>query len=101
MNLDNLEEQVLIWNRAAVSIPIIFTLIIVVFYCTAIFSLTTLVFIACGLYFITAVVWWWWTMKSIHLLVHVLKGTKQGVTEVAIELRNIRNELLAETNNTK
>ena len=93
MNLETLERQVLLWNRAAIVAPIFFTGVLFVAYFFQVCNLETLSFIACGLYFITAVVWWWWTMKSIHLLVKTLSTTKEGVVTVAQELRAIREEL--------
>jgi hypothetical protein len=53
------------------------------------------------LYFGTAVIWWWWTMKSIHLLVKTLTSTKDGVQEVAAELKAIRVELQVDNNSAK
>ena len=93
MNLETLERQVLLWNRAAIVAPIFFTGVLFVAYFFRVCNLETLFFIACGLYFTTAVVWWWWTMKSIHLLVKTLTLTKDGVVEVATELKAIRKEL--------
>jgi len=93
MTLEKLEEQVLWWNRAAILAPIFFTGLLMVSWFLSICSLQTLFFIACGLYFLTAVIWWWWTMKSIHLLVKTLTSTREGVVEVAAELKSIRKEL--------
>lgn len=93
MDLETLERQVLLWNRAAIVAPIFFTGVLFVAYFFQVCDLETLFFIACGLYFATAVVWWWWTMKSIYLLVKTLSTTKEGVIEVAQELRAIREEL--------
>ena len=101
MDLDKLERQVLIWNRAAIVVPIFVTGILMLTYFFQLCDLETLFYIACGLYFTTAVVWWWWTMKSIHLLVYTLKGTKQGVKDVADELRSIRKELQVDKQNNK
>ena len=93
MTLEKLERQVLLWNRAAILAPIFFTGLLMVAWLLSFCSLQTLFFIACGLYFATAVIWWWWTMTSIRLLVKTLTGTQQGVVEVAEELRAIREEL--------
>jgi hypothetical protein len=93
MNLETLERQVLMWNRAAILAPIFFTGLLMVAWLLSFCSTQTLFFIACGLYFLTAVIWWWWTMKSIHLLVKTLTITKEGVKEVAQELKAIRKEL--------
>ena len=93
MTLEKLERQVLLWNRAAILAPIFFTGLLMVAWLLSFCSTQTLFFIACGLYFATAVIWWWWTMKSIHLLVKTLTCTKDGVVEVAAELRSIREEL--------
>ena len=93
MTLDKLEQQVLMWNRAAILAPIFFTGLLMVAWLLSFCSTQTLFFIACGLYFLTAVIWWWWTMKSIHLLVKTLTYTQKGVVEVAGELKAIREEL--------
>jgi len=93
MTLDKLEQQVLMWNRAAILAPIFFTGLLMVAWLLSFCSTQTLFFIACGLYFLTAVIWWWWTMTSIRLLVKTLTSTQQGVVEVAEELRSIREEL--------
>jgi hypothetical protein len=101
MTLDTLEKQVLFWNKAAIIVPIFFTFLLGLAYLLALFSTETLFFIACGLYTFTAIVWWWWTMKSIHLLVSVLKRTNLGITEVSLELRNIRKELSVDSRSDK
>ena len=93
ITLEALERQVLFWNRAAILAPIFFTGLLMVAWLLSFCSLQTLFFIACGLYFATAVIWWWWTMKSIHLLVKTLTTTKDGIVEVAAELKAIRKEL--------
>jgi len=93
VTLESLERQVLFWNRAAILAPIFFTGLLMVTYFFGLCNIQTLFFIACGLYFGTAVIWWWWTMKSIHLLVKTLTSTKDGVHEVAAELKSIREEL--------
>ena len=93
MTLEKLERQVLLWNKAAILAPIFFTGLLMVAWLLSFCSTQTLFFIACGLYFLTAVIWWWWTMTSIRLLVKTLTGTQRGVVEVAEELRAIREEL--------
>ena len=93
IKLEALERQVLLWNRAAILAPIFFTGLLMVSWLLSFCSIQTLFFIACGLYFFTAVIWWWWTMKSIHLLVKTLTTTRDGVVEVAAELKSIREEL--------
>ena len=93
MTLEQLERQVLLWNKAAILAPIFFTGLLMVAWLLSFCSTQTLFFIACGLYFLTAIIWWWWTMKSIHLLVKTLTSTREGVVEVAEELKSIRKEL--------
>ena len=93
MTLEKLERQVLLWNKAAILAPIFFTGLLMLAWLLSFCSTQSLFFIACGLYFLTAVIWWWWTMTSIRLLVKTLTGTQQGVIEVAEELRAIREEL--------
>ena len=93
MTLEQLERQGLLWNKAAILAPIFFTGLLMVAWLLSFCSTQTLFFIACGLYFLTAVIWWWWTMKSIHLLVKTLTRTRTGIDEVSAELRAIREEL--------
>lgn len=93
MTIEQLERQVLLWNKAAIIVPIFFTGLLMVAYFFQICTIKELFFVACGLYFTTAVIWWWWTMKSIHLLVKTLGATREGVVEVAAELKDIRKEL--------
>lgn len=38
-------------------------------------------------------------MKSIHLLIKVLQGTKEGIVEVASELKSIRKEIQVDITN--
>jgi hypothetical protein len=101
MTIEQLERQVLLWNKAAILAPIFFTGLLMVAWLLSFCSTQTLFFIACGLYFTTAVIWWWWTMKSIHLLVKTLTSTKDGVQEVAAELKAIRVELQVDNNSAK
>jgi hypothetical protein len=98
MTLEKLERQVLLWNRAAILAPVFFTGMLMIVWFFQLCNLQTLFFIACGLYFFTAVIWWWWTMKSIHLLVKTLTSTKDGILEIADELRSIRNEIELDRN---
>ena len=93
MTLEKLEQQVLLWNRAAILAPIFFTGLLMLAWLFSLCNTQTLFFIACGMYFATAVIWWWWTMKSIHMLVKVLSSTNIGILEVSNELKNIREEL--------
>jgi len=89
------------WNNAAILAPLFFTSLLFLAWVFSLCSVQTLFFIACGLYFITAIIWWWWTMKSIHLLVKTLTQTKEGVHEVAAELKNIREELQVDNKDNK
>jgi hypothetical protein len=93
MTLEQLEKQVLLWNKAAILVPIFVTGMLMVAYFFNMCSIDALFYIACGMYFFTAIVWWWWTMKSVHLLVKTLSATKEGVIEIATELKSIRKEL--------
>jgi len=101
MTLKRLEHQVQMWNKAAILAPIFFTSLLMLTWVTGLCDIQTLFFIACGLYFLTAVIWWWWTMTSIRLLVKTLTSTNEGVSEVAAELRSIREELQVDNNSTK
>lgn len=93
MEIEKLEKQVKLWTRAAIIIPTLITIILAVVWYLSLLSLETLFFVACGMYFGTAIIWWWWTMKSIHLLVEILKSTNHGIIEVSDELKTIRKEL--------
>lgn len=99
MTLEHIEKQAVVWNRAAILVPVIFTMLLGASYLLELFSLKTLFFFSSGLYFTTAVIWWWWTMKSIHLLIKVLQGTKEGIVEVASELKSIRKEIQVDITN--
>lgn len=101
MTLDTLEKQVLFWNKAAILVPTFFTFLLGLLYILALVETQLLFFVACGLYFFTAVIWWWWTMKSIHLLVKVLQGTKESIVTVAEELKSIRKELQVDSKGNK
>jgi hypothetical protein len=98
MTLEKLERQVLLWNRAAILAPVFFTGMLMIVWFFQLCNLQTLFFIACGLYFFTAVICLCWTMKSIHLLVKTLTSTKDGILEIADELRSIRNEIELDRN---
>lgn len=101
MDMEKLEKQVLLWSRAAILVPIFFTALLGASWWIQITDLETLFFVACGLYFTTAIVWWWWTMQSIRLLVRTLSSTSQSVSDVADELKSIRKELQVDNNNGK
>jgi hypothetical protein len=101
MTLDKLERQVLFWNKAAILVPIFFTGLLSIAWFFKIMHLDTLFFVACGLYFATAVVWWWWTMTSVRLLIGVLRRTQEGVIDAAFELQSIRKELQVDNQNNK
>tara|TARA_B100001287_G_C22684018_1_gene532176 strand:+ start:1103 stop:1408 length:306 start_codon:yes stop_codon:yes gene_type:complete len=101
LNLEQLERQVLLWNRAAILAPIFFTALLAAVFLTGVCDLRTLFFIACGLYFTTAVIWWWWTMRSVQMLIKVLVNTDVGIREVSAELKSIRKELQVDNANNK
>ena len=93
MNLEIIEKQVLFWNKAALLAPIFVTSILGCFWFFQISDIQHLFFIACGLYFATAIIWWWWTMKSIHLILKLMSSTSIELNEVATELKSIRKEI--------
>lgn len=93
MELEKLEKQVLLWNRAAILVPIFVTGMLMLAYFLKVCDITTLFYIACGMYFFTAVIWWWWTMKSVHLLVKILKKTNKGIDKAVDEIISIRADL--------
>ena len=101
MNLENLEQQVILWTKAAIVVPILFTILLLLTWYFEFLDLNSLFFLACGSYFGVAIIWWWWTMQSVRLLIKTLQDTKQGVINVAIELKNIREELVIDNNKNK
>jgi hypothetical protein len=101
MNLDKLEKQVIVWSRLALLVPVAVSGILAILYFYDFWNMQTLFYIACGLYFTTAVVWWWWTMKTIHYLIKIMKNANTDIQEVGVELRSIRKELQVDNSNTK
>ncbi len=97
--LHRLENQVQTWNKLAIIVPTISTIVLGIAYISGKCPVDQLFFIACGLYFFTAVIWWWWTMKSIQLLASTLVKAKDEIFEVAVELKNIRKEIILDRNN--
>jgi len=93
LNLEQLERQVLLWNRAAILAPIFFTALLAAVFLTGVCDLRTLFFIACGLYYTTAVIWWWWTMRGIVYLIKLLQQMNNDMTFATNELQGIRKEL--------
>lgn len=96
--LHRLEKQVQTWNKLAIIVPTISTIVLGIAYISGKCPVDQLFFIACGLYFFTAVIWWWWTMKTIELLARTLGKTKDSIVEVTDELKNIRKEIILDRN---
>jgi len=86
----DLKKQVLIWYRASFIVPVITTLLLAGAYILNVTNLLTLFIIACGLYFITAIVWWWWTMKSFQYLLNLLIKTSSDIELVSNEVNSIK-----------
>ena len=101
MNYETLERQVLMWKKMAVLVPILVTGFLVLIFLFQFCDLKTLIYIACGLYFMTAIVWWYWTMKNIHLIVSLMKHTNLGILETKDELKSIRQELQVDLSTKK
>ena len=101
MNYETLERQVLMWKKMAVLVPILVTGFLGLIFLFQFCDLRTLIYIACGLYFVTAIVWWYWTMKSIDLLVNLMKYTNVGIIETKDELKSIRQELMVDLSKQK
>lgn len=93
MTLQKLEQQMLLWEKAAIIVPLIVTAFLLLFWTAKVFTFEILFFIACGLYFATAIIWWWWTMCTMRYVVRILMATHNGINDVSTELRNIRNEI--------
>ena len=93
MDLNKIEQQVLLWERAAIIVPIIVTAILAIFWLGSVFSFEILFYITCGMYFGTAIIWWWWTMTTMRYVIGILQSTNAGISSVSAELRNIRNEI--------
>lgn len=101
MNLEKIEKQVLLWEKAAIIVPIIVTAILAGLWLASVFSFETLFYITCGMYFITAIIWWWWTMTTMRYVVGILKSTNSGIHAVSGELRNIRKEMALDNSKDK
>lgn len=91
--MEELEKQVIFWSKIAIWIPTIFTLMLVVAYTANIFHVVNLFYFACGLYFITAVIWWWWTMKSIYVLINILKRANIKLETTIEEVVSIKKDI--------
>ena len=93
MKLETIEKQILFWNKAAIIAPAFFTVLLSVMWAINLYHIEVLFFIACGLYFITAIIWWWWTMKSIYIILKLMANTNNNLEDVSIELKHIRNDI--------
>ena len=92
MRLETLEKQSILWTRLSVLVPIFVTIFLMLTYFFEITDVKTLFYIACGLYFTTAIIWWWWTMKSICFVIQILKNTKQDIKDVIKEVHSIQKD---------
>ena len=93
MTLEKIERQLLFWNNAAIIAPTFFTVLLSVLWATNLYHIEVLFFIACGLYFITAIIWWWWTMKSLYMILKLMDNTNNNLEEVSVELKHIRKDI--------
>jgi hypothetical protein len=89
-----IEQQIKIWNRLAIVVPVLSTTVLSLLYITGTTTILNLFYIACLSYFFTAIIWWWWTMKNIAFLIKILQSTRDNLSTVAEELRAIRKEIV-------
>lgn len=90
---EQLETQVIIWSRLSIIAPLFFTGLLGTLFLINIIAIEMLFYIACGLYFFTAVIWWWWTMHSIVFLSRLLKNANIKLDNVAAEIIDLRKEI--------
>ena len=93
MTLEKLRKEVLWWNKAAILAPIFVTAFLMLLWYATWCPVEYLFWTACGLYFMTAVIWWWWTMRGIVYLVKLLQKMNDDMTFATNELQGIRKEL--------
>lgn len=89
-NSDYIEKQAMIWNKLAIFVPIFFTAILLSLYFFQIFEITILFYISIVSYLVVAVIWWFWTMKTIILLINVIRSASDDINEISKEIENIR-----------
>lgn len=94
MDLEKIEKEVLWWNRAAVALPIMSTVILLLLYNLDLAELHLLFYIALSLYIVTAITWWWWTMKNIIFLAKLLTRNADKIKTVVDEVKDMRNTIL-------
>ncbi len=93
MNTEKIQKEVMWWNRAALIVPIVSTLLLFIAYQLGLADLYVLFYIALGMYIITAIVWWWWTMKNVIYLSKVLFRTSNNINIVVSEIKHMKDEL--------
>lgn len=90
---EQLEIQAKVWGKLSIIAPIFFTLILAVVYWFSLLKVEILFYIACGLYFGTAIIWWWWTMHSIVFLTRLLVATNKKLEKISIDIIDLRKEI--------
>lgn len=90
---EQLEQQALLWNKLAIIAPVFFTGLLLAIYWLQILHIDMLFYVACGLYFTTAIVWWWWTMHSIVFLTRLLVATNKKLEKISIDIIDLRKEI--------
>ena len=98
MTLEKLKEEVLYWNRLAIVVPITVTLILGFLYFCTLLEAETLFYLACFLYFSTAVIWWWWTMRGITYLANLMRSMQEDIAQAANDIKDIKQEILVDKN---
>ncbi len=93
MSEEQIEKEVLWWNRAALLVPVCSTILLFVIYQLGLAELYILFYIALAMYITTAVTWWWWTMKNIIYLSKLLFRTTQNIGEVVNEVKYMKDDL--------
>jgi hypothetical protein len=92
--IEQLEYQVMMWSKLSIIAPLFFTGFLGILFLVNIIAIELLFYIACGLYFFTAVIWWWWTMHSIVFLSRLLKNANLKLDKVTAEIIDLRKEII-------
>lgn len=92
--LQKLEKQIVLWNWLSIAAPAVSTLAVFIIYSLDVFSVETVIYLASGLYFGTAVVWWYWTMNNIFYLTKIMQKSQNEIAFILEEIKQIKNELI-------
>jgi hypothetical protein len=98
LTLEKLKKEILYWNRLAIVVPIAVTLILGFLYFCTILEAEILFYLACFLYFSTAVIWWWWTMRGLIYLADLMRSMREDIAEATNDIKDIKQEILVDKN---